>query len=1081
MINQFFFGSTRFGLDQDPVPTKIRDLYVIKSLIVKDDRKAAAMPRRGSTAVDEDPTQYRNNQLNTLAAKKAAGINPFPHKFQQTISIPEFRKKYEYLEKGKRLEGELTCVAGRVRNIRSSSRGLFFYDLHGGGSKIQILANQKDSELDEAEFFKFYDSVKNGDIVGVVGFPGRSDSKKGEGELSIFPKKLTVLTPCLQQLPIPKAKSAAAADNALTPGRGRNPDACILKDPEKRYRQRYMDLMVNSQVRTIFKTRASVIDYIRDFLKKDNFLEVETPMMHTLAGGAAARPFVTHHNDLNMKLFMRIAPELYLKQLVVGGIERVFEIGKQFRNEGIDMTHNPEFTTCEFYKAYADYDDLIKLTEDLLSEMVKKLTGGYKIVYHANGYDKEPIEIDFTPPFRQIDMIPELEKIANLSIPKDLASEEANKYLADACIKFNVKCSPPQTTARLLDKLVGHFLEETCVHPTFIMNHPEIMSPLAKGHRDRPGLTERFELFVNKNELANAYTELNDPVVQRQRFEEQLKDRQSGDDEAMAMDEAFITALEYGLPPTAGWGLGIDRLAMLLTDSLNIKEVILFPAMRPVNQGTSATPSTSSSDAHQTGSSSRSQELEMNASEETIRALQEENEKLRSQVLEMNAREEARVREWQQREVEANAPEEAQEREWQQKMNDRNHVVILSKRIIISTMAVMIVIILCFLSASLVSSIVTLQNPSFELPPTNLGTNATSQFVLLDSDTSTIPGWSYQGTVWYVTAGKNVSLPGNGHGLQLGRDGAISQTFTYDGSDDYVLTFTIAPSSPDCAKQAIAVSVSGPSVSKVFSYQASLAKETWQTYAYALWRNELIPTSALTVQIESVAAGNSDCWPIVDDLLLTGVNYPKVSVGNGFLNGGLEVGPIFPQSSSQGILLEAESGIDPSSPVQSALQYWIVLGTVRYIDSKHYTVPEGLKAVELLSGNPAGIAYNTVFLNQGQVILEFLIGDAGDSCVGTFTVVAQVGTRKWNFTTRSKGDGSSQKYSLTFNAPRSPTEVVPISFASYEEHRTSDNVLCGPLLDGLLAGFSTGSPSTRLQNSLVTFCFVLVFTFLFLA
>ncbi|OMO99502.1 Lysine-tRNA ligase, class II [Corchorus capsularis] len=376
------------------------------------------------------------------------------------------------------------------------------------------------------------------------------------------------------------------------PGSTRNPEAYILKDQETRYRQRYLDLMLNLEVRQIFKTRSKIISYIRSFLDNLDFLEVETPMMNMIAGGAAARPFVTHHNELNMKLYMRIAPELYLKELVVGGLDRVYEIGKQFRNEGIDLTHNPEFTTCEFYMAFADYNDLMELTEKMLSGMVKELTGGYKIKYHANGLDNDPIEIDFTPPFRRLDMVEELEKMANLNIPKDFSSDEANKYLVDACAKFEIKCPPPQTTARLLDKLVGHFLEETCVNPTFIINHPEIMSPLAKWHRSKPGLTERFELFINKHELCNAYTELNDPVVQRQRFAEQLKDRQSGDDEAMALDETFCTALEYGLPPTGGWGLGIDRLAMLLTDSQNIKEVLLFPAMKPQDEPSAKAPAT---------------------------------------------------------------------------------------------------------------------------------------------------------------------------------------------------------------------------------------------------------------------------------------------------------------------------------------------------------------------------------------------------------------------------------------------------------------------------------------------------------
>eukprot|EP00201_Polytomella_parva_P010993 CAMPEP_0175053176 /NCGR_PEP_ID=MMETSP0052_2-20121109/8777_1 /TAXON_ID=51329 ORGANISM="Polytomella parva, Strain SAG 63-3" /NCGR_SAMPLE_ID=MMETSP0052_2 /ASSEMBLY_ACC=CAM_ASM_000194 /LENGTH=577 /DNA_ID=CAMNT_0016317677 /DNA_START=166 /DNA_END=1899 /DNA_ORIENTATION=- len=503
-----------------------------------------------------DPTAYFENRVKAIEAKKSKGLNPYPHKFHVSISVPGFVAKYKDIDAGSQLTEEEVSVAGRIYSKRASGNKLFFYDLKAEGSKIQIMADARNFTVDLDGFAAQNAECKRGDIVGIVGFPGKSK----KGELSIFPKRLEVLSPCLHMPP--------------TQHFG-------LKDQETRYRQRYLDLIMNPEVRDIFYTRTKVIQFVRRFLDDRGFLEVETPMMNMIPGGAAARPFVTHHNDLDMQLYMRIAPELFLKMLVIGGLERVYEIGRQFRNEGIDMTHNPEFTTCEFYQAYADYNDLVTMTEKLVSDMVLAIKGSYKIKYHANGMDQEPIEIDFTPPWKRISMVSGLEEALGVKLPQPLESEEARLALVALCEKHNVNCPAPQTTARLLDKLVGDFLEVQCINPTFICDHPQLMSPLAKWHRDIPGLTERFELFINKKELCNAYTELNDPIRQRSLFSDQANAKAEGDDEAMFIDENFCTALEYGLPPTGGWGLGVDRMAMLLTDTINIKEVLLFPAMKP--------------------------------------------------------------------------------------------------------------------------------------------------------------------------------------------------------------------------------------------------------------------------------------------------------------------------------------------------------------------------------------------------------------------------------------------------------------------------------------------------------------------
>lgn len=515
-----------------------------------------------STEEELDPSKYTLIRKNWLDKRRANGENPYPHKFHRTHRIDEFVNEFSPLcvKESEFLEDRNdVALAGRVYSIRPSGKHLVFFDLVGDSAKIQVMANRKFFE-DADNFTPIHASIKRGDIVGVRGSPGRTKT----GELSLRPVTVERLSYCLHILPDPT-----------------DPKTKLNKDT--RYRQRYLDLIMHDPVKKIFLTRSKILSFLRKFLTDRDFIEVETPMMNMIAGGATARPFITTHNDLKMDLFMRIAPELYLKMLIVGGMERVFEIGKQFRNEGIDTTHNPEFTTIEFYWAYCDYNDLMAVTETLLSEMVYHIHGSYKITYHKQGKENpdSKIEIDFTPPFRKIPMMKGLEEKLGVKMPEDLYSEEANEFFKKLCEERNVKCGLPHTTARLIDKLVGEFLEVECDNPTFIIDHPQIMSPLAKWHRSTKGLTERFELFANQHEILNAYTELNDPKVQLEAFEDQAAQKDMGDDEAQAVDYDFVKALEYGLPPTAGWGMGIDRLTMLLTDTCTIKEVLLFPAMKP--------------------------------------------------------------------------------------------------------------------------------------------------------------------------------------------------------------------------------------------------------------------------------------------------------------------------------------------------------------------------------------------------------------------------------------------------------------------------------------------------------------------
>ena len=487
---------------------------------------------------------YEQQRLQKADALKQRGINPYPHNITKDSMTSEFKERFKDIKD--RDESQEATLSGRIKFLRIMGKASFV-KIEDESGIIQIYVSR--DNLPEGFYNEvFKKMIEVGDIIVVKGYPFVTKT----GELSLHVTDLQLATKGIKPLP--------EKFHGLT-------------DKEQRYRKRYLDMIMNPEVKEVFRTRSRVVSIIRRFLEDRGFLEVETPMLNELNGGATAKPFITHHNALGVDRFLRIAPELKLKRLVVGGFEAVFEINRNFRNEGMDHTHNPEFTMLEFYWAYHNYEDLMKLTEEMFSELFKELNLPIKLPFGD-------MEIDYTAPFKKITWEDSIVEIGGVDREILSSDEKMREYLKEN----GIEVEPHLKGGKLQEELFDAFVEEKLINPTFITKYPVDISPLARRSEENPNTTDRFEFFIAGREIGNAYNELNDPIDQYERFESQLKAKDAGDDEASDMDEDFVEALGYGMPPTAGEGIGIDRLVMLLTNQHSIRDVILFPAMKPINK-----------------------------------------------------------------------------------------------------------------------------------------------------------------------------------------------------------------------------------------------------------------------------------------------------------------------------------------------------------------------------------------------------------------------------------------------------------------------------------------------------------------